>query len=85
MLFTALSTFTHAPLEKAGKCTVCKKTHDAGKIVFWKNYDGQFGTCRVILCDSKCHQNYDWNYWEARRLENTRRRSRVAAFDRRSF
>ena len=78
MIFTALSTFDHKPLEKEGKCTVCKKSHDAGKPVFWKTYDGQFGKCRVILCDTKCHQNYDWNYWEARRRENMPARSRHA-------
>jgi hypothetical protein len=71
-IFTALSTFQNAPLEKDGKCTVCDQKHETGAVVLWKVYAGQFGKCRVILCDEKCHETYDWNYWESRRREKTR-------------
>lgn len=66
-IFTALSTFQNAPLEKQGKCTACKKQHEAGAVVLWKTYCGSFRKInRVILCDEDCHANYDLEFWESR-------------------
>ena len=68
-LWTARSTFKEAALGKPGTCTACGKFHEAGAEVLLKTYQSRMNsrqTNRVILCDDRCWQEYDWNYWEAR-------------------